>query len=873
MYQLDEKLMADNRAIVAIAENKQSIEPNLKPGMHVFDADTKDTYVVSSLQKYHRLLQEDAYTNKVHYDLTFAGNITIEKDLIVKGSMTNLESEDLIVKDNIIELNKDETGDGITKVTSGIEINRGTRERARMLYSELTDRTETSGFLFNLNDNTLFWIYEDGDVKTLKDFYTRNAFIQEGMNIGGNLTLDGDALIKGTLTVNKATSLKSTLGVTGATTLSNTLTVASATTLNSTLLTKGAATLQNTLRVKEAVDFEKTLAVVGNTTLSSDLGVSNNTTIGGTLSVGGSTRLNSSLTAIGNTILEGTLTVKQDTLLEKNLTVNGTVDILGGVSITGPLSTSSITNSGNIQTQSLNVLKNASVGGNLTVTGTSTLTGDVLMNKNLRVVGTTQLDNTLTVLSHATIQELTVNTSTLLEDVLTVRGVASFEKGIISKDNSTFNKNVTIEQNLSVLGTLSIAGATDMTSLTLSNDLTVLGTTTLNTLTVNSTSNFLNTLKATTVNPYNVKFRSASGNAVVWTESGIEHQIFGAASADTTYGYSLFDKAVNDYNITFKVSQNIKEKGFVFVSDTTPVFHIGKEQVRSKNDIYVSRGSEWSKLLANADSHKANHSIGGHDFLSPKDIGAVKNTKGTPELITDNESAKPTASATGRLFFAKDTKRIWQDLGNAWQIIGGQDTMPWDSITGKPSTFPPPIASTTVLGGIKIGNNLIIDTDGTLHVPKQTIEYTVHVEEFTATANQTTFTLSKSFLQGRNHVSPFIYGRRVPPSAYKEINDKTIEFKQGIPQGALIEFYVLLIPSDLSFVTKIEEFNVAAGQTVFNLTEGAYTMGTNKLKIFLNGALMPRSSFDETSSTQIRLKQSPGAGNHILIEYMYDPIA
>lgn len=875
MYQLDEKLMADNRAIVAIAENKLSIEPNLKPGMHVFDADTKDTYVVSSLQKYHRLLQEDAVTNKVHYDLTFAGNITIEKDLIVKGSMTNLESQDLIVKDNIIELNKDETGNGITKVSSGIEINRGTKERARMLYTETTDRSTISGYVFNLNDTTLFWIYEDGDVKTLKDFYTKNAFIQNGMNIGGNLSLEGNALIKGTLTVNQATSLKSTLAVTGATTLSNTLTVTSGTTLNSTLITKGAATLHNTLTVKEAGTFEKTLSVIGDTTLSANLNVAQNTSVGGTLNVTGATTLNNTLTTKGNTLLEGTLTVNLDTLVKSNLTVNGAANIVGGVTITGALSTTSITNSGNIQSKTLNVLQNTSIGGTLAVTGASTLTGNVLMNGTLRVVGATQLDNTLSVLGAATINDLTVKTSTLLEDVLTVRGVATFEKGIVSKADSTFNTNVTIDQNLNVTGTVSITGATEMTSLTLSSNLKVLGSTTLNTLTVNSTSNFLNTLTATNIAPNNIKFRSATGNAIEWTESGLVHQIFGAASGDTTYGYSLFDKAINDYNMTFKVKQGAsKDKGFIFVSDTTPLLHIYKNAIRSKNDIYVSRtGDTWSKLLANADSHKANHSIGGHDFLAPADIGAVKNTKGTPDLITDVETAKPAASTAGRLFFAKDTKRIWQDLGNTWQIIGGQDTMPWESITGKPSTFPPPIASSTTLGGIKIGNNLIIDPDGTVHVPKQTIEYTVHVEEFTATSNQTTFTLSKSFLVGRNHVSPYLYGRRVPPSAYQETNDRTIVFKQPLPQGALIEFYVLLIPSDLSFVMKIEEFNVAAGQTVFNLTEGRYKVGTNKLKIFLNGALMPRSAFEETSSSQIRLKQSPGVGNHILIEYMYDPLA
>lgn len=874
MYQLDEKLMADNRAIIALAADKNSIDPELKPGMQVFDGQTKDIYVVRSLQKYNRLLQEDALTNKVHYDLTFAGNITIEKDLIVQGTMTNLESQDLIVKDNIIELNKDETGAGIGRISSGIEINRGTKERARMLYSEQTDRPNTSGFLYNLTNRSLLWIYEDGDVKTLKDFYTKNAYIQNSISIGENLTLEGNALVKGTLTVNLASTLKSTLAVTGATTLNNTLAVTSGATLNSTLLTKGATTLENTLRTKEAVTFEKTLDVTGNTRMFADLAVSRNTTIGGTLGVTGATTLNSTLTTIGNTVLQGLLTVKQNTLLEKNLKVNGTTELVGGVTITGALGTTSITNSGNIQTRSLDVLDNATIGGNITVNGTSELTGAVRANSDLTVAGNTQLNRTLTVNQRATLQELVVKAATLLEGVLTVRELATFEKGLVSNANATFKENVTVEKNLVVNGTTSVSGATNMTSLTLSNDLTVQGNTTLNTLAVNSTSEFKNDLTATNIKPNNIKFRVANGSSLEWMESGLVHQMFGSSSNDATYGYSLFDKSVNDYNMTFKVRQGAsKDKGFVFVSDTTPVLHIGKDSVRSKNDIFVQRGANWSNVLVNSDSHKANHSIGGHDFLSPANIGAVKNTIGTPELLSDNETAKPAASLSGRLFFAKDTKRIWQDLGNTWQIIGGQDTMSWDSITGKPTEFNPPIASASVLGGVKIGTNINIDPDGTIHVPKQAIEYTVHVQEFTTTANQTVFTLNKSFLKGRNHVSPFLYGRRVPPSAFTETSDTTITFKQPLPTGAHLEFYVLLIPTDLSFVMKIEEFNVASGQVIFNLTQGKYSVGSNKLKVFLNGALMPRSAFDETSSSQIRLKQSPGANNHVLIEYMYDPLA
>lgn len=42
------------------------------------------------------------------------------------------------------------------------------------------------------------------------------------------------------------------------------------------------------------------------------------------------------------------------------------------------------------------------------------------------------------------------------------------------------------------------------------------------------------------------------------------------------------------------------------------------------------------------------------------------------------------------------------------------DSVAWNNVTSKPSTYTPPTASKTTLGGIKVGDNLIIDSDGTL---------------------------------------------------------------------------------------------------------------------------------------------------------------
>ena len=54
------------------------------------------------------------------------GYVKITGDLVVEGDTTTVQSENLKVKDNIIELNDGETGAGVTLNTAGIKIDRGT---------------------------------------------------------------------------------------------------------------------------------------------------------------------------------------------------------------------------------------------------------------------------------------------------------------------------------------------------------------------------------------------------------------------------------------------------------------------------------------------------------------------------------------------------------------------------------------------------------------------------------------------------------------------------------------------------------------------------------------------------------------------------
>ncbi|WP_040194753.1 hypothetical protein [Clostridium culturomicium] len=169
----------------------------------------------------------------------------------------------------------------------------------------------------------------------------------------------------------------------------------------------------------------------------------------------------------------------------------------------------------------------------------------------------------------------------------------------------------------------------------------------------------------------------------------------------------------------------------------------------------------------------------------------------TPKKIIQGvESARPTATGSMIIYIATDTKKIWLDTGaNTWLQVGGQDTIAWGSVTGKPSTFTPPTASPTVLGGIKVGNNLSIDADGTLNANDNPTSYIVKQEKFIATAGQTVFNLTKGkYRPGLGTLSIFLNGVKIANTVLEETSQTSFTLKTGLSEGDyLLAEYVELI--------------------------------------------------------------------------------
>jgi len=92
------------------------------------------------------------------------GEVRVTGNLIVEGDTLTISAEELQVDDNVILLNRGETGAGVTKRYSGIEIDRGTVSNANIIY----DDTEEA-FLFTYgSDGTYSYELGGGEVSSIK---------------------------------------------------------------------------------------------------------------------------------------------------------------------------------------------------------------------------------------------------------------------------------------------------------------------------------------------------------------------------------------------------------------------------------------------------------------------------------------------------------------------------------------------------------------------------------------------------------------------------------------------------------------------------------------------------------------------------------
>lgn len=174
----------------------------------------------------------------------------------------------------------------------------------------------------------------------------------------------------------------------------------------------------------------------------------------------------------------------------------------------------------------------------------------------------------------------------------------------------------------------------------------------------------------------------------------------------------------------------------------------------------------------------------------------VKDGGSTPELRAGTEATRPAATGTGMVYFATDTKKIWKDTASGtWTQMGGQDSVAWSAITGKPSEFTPPIASPTVLGGIKVGANLTVASDGTLNANDNPASFIRKQERFTVANGQTVFNLTKgTYKTNSGAITWFLNGDKQDDRALTETSSTSVTLPIGLPTGSevLFEYYEVI---------------------------------------------------------------------------------
>ena len=106
-------------------------------------------------------------TGESNSSLTVNGNATVSGDLTVNGTTTSIDTVNLEIEDNIVLLNKNQTGTPANTLQSGIEVERGNLSNAKLYFDEATGRWKAQ-------------IVSGGTVVTKTIAFVEDAYSQEG---------------------------------------------------------------------------------------------------------------------------------------------------------------------------------------------------------------------------------------------------------------------------------------------------------------------------------------------------------------------------------------------------------------------------------------------------------------------------------------------------------------------------------------------------------------------------------------------------------------------------------------------------------------------------------------------------------------------
>lgn len=442
MFQIDEKVLSDSRTLVTIQPNKDRIDPITKNGTINYTSSDNNLWLTTPKIRKSYIAKEDY---KKQFDrillardgeriegsfefedaIKFNDNLEVKKDLrvlgnlTVEGNYTSIDSTSLSIEDNIIEINRNEEGSGITLGKSGFAINRGSRKFARMLFDETS-----KSFVLDTNENmdanidTNSWIisgyseatgeYAAGELRARYRLSAPHLKATESLTVNNqatlnNLTVAGTSRFQGKIT-------SADIEINGLSTFNGPSIYNGTITANKAASFKDNVNIDKILTVKETSTFQK---------LSTFYEGIRITTGGANIT--------------GSTNLTGALNVTENTTLSKNLDVKSKTTT-ASLEVTGTTKTARL----EVSSECL-VNGTANVTGNLNVSGLSTLSS-LVVNDNLRINSASTFYNNITVAN----KNVIISSDADNNGLLTVGGHAVFNKNISVKKNATFEGEVTL---------------------------------------------------------------------------------------------------------------------------------------------------------------------------------------------------------------------------------------------------------------------------------------------------------------------------------------------------------------------------------------------------------------------------------------------
>ena len=178
-----------------------------------------------------------------------------------------------------------------------------------------------------------------------------------------------------------------------------------------------------------------------------------------------------------------------------------------------------------------------------------------------------------------------------------------------------------------------------------------------------------------------------------------------------------------------------------------------------------------------------------------------------------------------------------------------------------PVTYTLPIATSSILGGIKVGTGLSIDAaTGILTVSGGSggsFNFRT-IQEFTSTAGQTTYTISGGYNVG--YVEVLVNGVYISENQYTATNGSTIVLTDANSAGDIVTVFLYSIYNfgGNIYARNVDTLTATAGQTSFTTS---YIPG--QIDVYYNGSKLTAAEYTATSGTAIVLGQAAVSGDII----------